>query len=615
MLDSIGDIEFQEKKQKVFHYLKYFIVIFLIIPIYFLIRNFIVTYGDIERNIVNLAKNYIEENNISLSETTYIPLGLLGEVEGAELCSNASGVIITKNKNKYKYQTYLKCFDYETKLVDNSEKYITLSGDPVTILNKNEIYEEMGFYTEADVEVLTEGTVLNKQGIYTINYKIYADDKLKDTVVRKVIVTSYDKSITNSGVTSDDKPTLTLLGNSIMILDSDEKYKEPGYRAVDYKDGKITRQVVVSNNVENGKLGTYNVTYSITNSNNKTTTKTRTVRVVEQKSDILIDSKIIKQTDGFSIQLKITGSGYSYTILPNGKQDTNTSLNYKIVENGIYKFAVYDIYGNVNVREVDVNDVDITGPTGNCVANVNKLKTVVIISASDKSGLSGYNYVIDGISTGFIANSSYITTKKSSSAIAQVKDSYGNMTTMTCRVNDISSSVGTMTNGIMNMNLLIQTNYREPIPYGTQGKTATVKKSGCGPTSVSMIITYLTGDMTQTPQTLFEWLNSINYYHGAGFGKAALTRAAKKYGVTCTWKNLDADGIRATLLSGYPIIAFMGPKTFTTGAHYIVLKGVDANGLIAVNDPNSEKRSKKTYDPELIIKESLSKTPFAVCGI
>ena len=617
MLDGIGNIDFQDKKEKIFSYLKYVIMVVLIIPIYFLIRNFIYTYGDLEKDLIKLAKQYIKENNIEVTSTYYVSLGSLGEVEGAELCSNASGVIITKENNKYQYKTYLKCYDYESKIVKNKEKYITLSGDDVTILNVNEIYEEMGYYSEEDVDVQTSGTVENKPGIYTINYSVYKGSKVKEVLMRKVIVTAYDKSSMNSGVTSTDIPTLTLMGNSTMILAKGEKYVEPGYRAVDYKDGKVTRKVEIE--YPNGKINTnvlktYNIVYKITNSDNKTAVKTRTVKVVNEKSDIIIDSKIKKQTSGFAIVINIIGSGYTTTLLPDGKTTSNTVINYPVKKNGTYTFAVYDIYNNVNIRTIDVNDADITGPTGNCIANVRNGVTTIATSASDKSGISGYNYVVDGTASGFKTSTTYTLNSSAKKVIAQIKDTYGNTTTLTCQINNIAGSTGSMSNGIMNIPLYLQTNYTKTIYWGN-GKTATVKRYGCGPTSVSMIVTYLTGNVSQNPQNLFEWLNNLNYFHGNGFGKAALTKAANKYGVTCKWESLNSDTMRATLLSGKPIIAFMGKGTFTSSGHYIVLKGVSSDGKIAVNDPNSESRSKKTYEPSLIIKETRTSTPFAVCDI
>ena len=164
----------------------------------------------------------------------------------------------------------------------------------------------------------------------------------------------------------------------------------------------------------------------------------------------------------------------------------------------------------------------------------------------------------------------------------------------------------------MNIPLFLQTNYRTPIKWG-DNQTATVKKSGCGPTSVSMIVAYLTGNYEQNPQIIFEWLVSLGYYHGHGYGKAALTKAAAKYGVTCEWVNLTSDEMKETLLSGKPIIAFMGKGTFTSGGHYIVLKGVTSDGKIAINDPFSESKTKKTWETSLLLREKAVSKAFAVC--
>ena len=617
MLDNIGSIDFQEKKNKLLVRLKYVIFLLPIIPIIMLINYYVVTYGDVEDELIKIAKKYVKDNNIKVQTESYIPLGTMGEIEGAELCSNASGVIVTRSGNKYKYQAYLKCLDYETKLISNSEKYIVLSGDAVTILNAGEIYEEKGYYSDDIVEVETEGSVGTAPGIYTLNYKVIVDGKQKQTLTRKVIITEFDKSSTNSGVTSSDKPTLTLLGNTTMILEKSEKFVDPGYKAVDYHDGKISRKVKRIDNVDtkniSKKIGTYILEYSITNSKKVTVTKKRTVKVVDKKSDIIVESSIKKQTSGFVIVLNITGSGYSGTILPNSTAlIKDTTIYYKVTHNGKYSFAIYDFYNNVIVREVDVNDVDISGPTGNCNAMVSLNSTNIYASVTDKSGIKSYNFIIDGTASGELKSPSFTSSKIAKEASVQVIDTYGNTSTLKCQISDVSNR-GTMTNGIMNIPLILQTNYTKPIKWGNN-QTTTVKGYGCGPTSVSMIIAYLTGNVEQNPQIIFEWLNSLGYFHGYGFGKAALTKAAAKYGVKCEWKKLDAASLKSTLLSGRPIIAFMGKGIFTSGGHYIVLKGVTADGKIAVNDPFSEKRSKKTYDAQTdIIAQTRTTTSFAVC--
>lgn len=40
------------------------------------------------------------------------------------------------------------------------------------------------------------------------------------------------------------------------------------------------------------------------------------------------------------------------------------------------------------------------------------------------------------------------------------------------------------------------------------------------------------------------------------------------------------------LASGKPVIASMSPGTFTKGGHFIVIRGVTADGYFLINDPN-----------------------------
>jgi hypothetical protein len=47
----------------------------------------------------------------------------------------------------------------------------------------------------------------------------------------------------------------------------------------------------------------------------------------------------------------------------------------------------------------------------------------------------------------------------------------------------------------------------------------------------------------------------------------------------------------------------MYPGDFTYTGHFIVLTGVDANGDIIVNDPNSRKNSEKHWSLETLIPQ------------
>ena len=55
------------------------------------------------------------------------------------------------------------------------------------------------------------------------------------------------------------------------------------------------------------------------------------------------------------------------------------------------------------------------------------------------------------------------------------------------------------------------------------------------------------------------------------------------------------DRVIDNLEVGNPIVCIVGPGPFTTTGHFIVLAGVDEDGNIKVNDPNSIARSSRTW--------------------
>lgn len=78
----------------------------------------------------------------------------------------------------------------------------------------------------------------------------------------------------------DIEPTLTLKGDSTIEVILGGTYQEPGFTAFDETDWYITNKVTKSGTVDTNTLGSYEITYSVTNSNGLTTTKTRTIIVI-----------------------------------------------------------------------------------------------------------------------------------------------------------------------------------------------------------------------------------------------------------------------------------------------------------------------------------------------
>lgn len=145
------------------------------------------------------------------------------------------------------------------------------------------------------------------------------------------------------------------------------------------------------------------------------------------------------------------------------------------------------------------------------------------------------------------------------------------------------------------------------------GESKSVATSGCGAVCMSMVIDYLVGDWGHTPQTLFEEAWSNGDYTGNGLSQEALSRLGKAHGVGGVWIGPDAKRIRQALELGYPVIAHMGPGTFTREGHYILLRGLSDDGRVLLNDPNSENRTGKAWDLEQILREGKGTNPFMVC--
>lgn len=120
--------------------------------------------------------------------------------------------------------------------------------------------------------------------------------------------------------------------------------------------------------------------------------------------------------------------------------------------------------------------------------------------------------------------------------------------------------------------------------------------AGCGPTCLSMIISGLTGDNTVTPYVVGKYIDENGYYtYGEGTAWSAMTDVASHFGIQAENISNVRDYVYESLEDGHPIICSVGPGSFTTGGHFIVLAGLK-DGKIIINDPNSIENSKKLWD-------------------
>ncbi len=151
---------------------------------------------------------------------------------------------------------------------------------------------------------------------------------------------------------------------------------------------------------------------------------------------------------------------------------------------------------------------------------------------------------------------------------------------------------------IMNIVPLYQFHYTKTICV-IRGEEKSVKTSGCGATCVAMVIRYVKGDYSVTPETVFEWLYEAGFYQGDGLSHLALSRYLSISGIASRWTGSTTEVLN-NLRAGKPVIAHMGPGTFADNGHYILLRGIDENGMIIINDPNSRRLSQETFSLQMI---------------
>ena len=451
-----------DRLEQIKKYLKYVLILIPIVVVFFIIKSCgKESYNSLESKVKGSVSNYITDKNLTIMGEQYIELSDLDEIEGLELCSSASGALVENKNGKILITPYLECNGYKSDILKNKGKYIELNGDTIMLLNKGEVFNDPLYTLKRDADVEIDGIVGSTPGVYTIKYNVSFDNELKETLIRKVIVVNSDKTKMISGIESVTDPTLVLYGDTEIVLAKGEKYVEPGYKAVDYVDGKISRQVRVdSKSVNTSATGTYTITYTVENSRGKTAFKIRTVNVVSRKSNISIEvSNTPTSNNSEIIKLMISGPDYAYSYLPDQTKVDSREVTYEAKRNGNYIFRVFDSYGNRYTKEVMIDSVDDVAPSGSCKAIVTSSATNVTVNAIDNKGIGGYNYILNGKGSGYIENSSYYSSGQSDSVKVKIKDISGNEVTVNCEVEKKTLVISGGTCGTSDVLITINTCY------------------------------------------------------------------------------------------------------------------------------------------------------------
>ena len=187
---------------------------------------------------------------------------------------------------------------------------------------------------------------INKQGDYSATYTVEDSSRFRTSKTVKVKVKGYPAPVINA--------------SDISISQYTEFNERDNVTAIDATDGDLTSKIqITKNTVNTNVLGTYEVTYSVTNANSKTTTKTIKVYVVKNElpviiaedRNILINSKF-NDKEGVVATDKEDGNITSKIIVEKNNVDPSKLGTYQVTYKVTDK-ANQTVTKTINVKVVD----------------------------------------------------------------------------------------------------------------------------------------------------------------------------------------------------------------------------------------------------------------------
>mgnify|MGYP000926751280 CR=1 FL=1 len=162
-------------------------------------------------------------------------------------------------------------------VVDTTAPVITVAAGTDTVEHGSS-WVDAGATADTGETVTVSGTVNgNALGTYTITYT--ATDAALNTGTATRTVTVVDTT----------NPVITLSGDATVIVEVGSTYTDEGATALDNHDGNITSSITAISTVDTSTVGTYKVTYNVTDANNNAAVEVvRTVNVLFTINNVFI---------------------------------------------------------------------------------------------------------------------------------------------------------------------------------------------------------------------------------------------------------------------------------------------------------------------------------------
>ncbi len=397
-------------------------------------------------------------------------------------------------------------------------------------------------------------------------------------------------------------------GKEIEYYFIDTYYDKGAVALLNNKD--ISHLIKVSDSVNKSNPGEYEVLYRI-GTDNETVEKKRIVYVVELDIDQQFDT--LKNR----VRLTIKNDGYSYTILPDGIKEESNSFNYTYDDNGNNKFEIYLKSGSKKEYNLNINNIDMSTPTGTCTSELSDNNTfIVTVNATSNSGIAKYQYNNQDYTSNTFSVSS-----ENSKIVVKVFGNNGNFSEIKCnnvyglgfknplpnkekmgyfkcnsdvqtaniKLDELMQSYGERTRSSVAAAALFLADYNYSVQYQWGGKylqKGLNPEWGCSshtePHDGELVCTKVTGG-----DTCERGLDCTGYtswaFFQAGFDKSVIRTSSQSEGM---WGNFNAKKHKYAFNSSNRAIAEMikpGDLVWREG-HVGIVIGVDADTLQIANE-------------------------------
>lgn len=230
---------------------------------------------------------------------------------------------ILKSQSKTLYSTSIEDLDFN--LIDEDYNTILV----------NSPYEEKGINLNingidhsSEVIIDTSNVDTSHVGTYHVSYTYTANENQIKTIYRTI------------NVIDQEAPSITLLGSNVYTMLVNDSYEESGVVVKDNSDEDLLENVVIQNNVDATKPGTYSINYIVRDSSGNEAMTSRTVVVrynYTNNSNSVLTNRFTD--NGIFLTGLVNNNNFQYKMMLKNK-DTGSENIIEVVKTSNYYFQL-----------------------------------------------------------------------------------------------------------------------------------------------------------------------------------------------------------------------------------------------------------------------------------